>query len=801
MSAGRTTLLRRSGAVRWSLFLWAGLSLASASAADEPAASYIFPAGGQRGTDMTVRVGGLYLHRGCPFEMLGPGVQAEGPLVPTETIWFEGPMLKQPASQQAEDYPKDYLGRLRIDAAAPLGLRYWRLWTSQGATPSRRFVVGELPEVVEEEIDGRPIPVHLALPVTINGRTFPREDVDVWTFDARAGEILCAEVDALRLGSPLEAHLEILGPDGRLLAEGLSAGGMDPFVALTVPADGVYTARIRDINAGGLQHFVYRLTLSHGPRVRSVYPLGGRRGSSVELALRGAGLGSNGVRTRCNAGEGETEPMPYPLQQWHQLAVGGTMLRVLLEVDELPEWLESEPNELPEQAAVAAGPCVLNGRIDQPGDADLWRLCCKQGETWELDLRAARLGSPLDSVLAVLDEAGTELASNDDLATGQSDSFLRFTAPADGAYLVRVAERFAARGGQDFAYRLRVTPPPAPDYELVLSTDALTVPRGGQGKLKVECRRLGGFDGPLTLELEGVPEEVMVSGTEIAAGAGHAEIMFSADARAAIAASSIVIRGRAVVGERELLRQAALPAVRGEWSPQNVLLAVALPTPFKVVGRYEARYAAQGTIERRRYTVERNGYEGSLEVRLADHQMRYLQGVTGPTVVVPPGSNECVYPVFLPPWMELGRTSRTCVMAVGEIVDADGTRHIVSYTSTAQNEQIVAILAPGSLAVSVDPASLSISPQTTHELRVRVRRARGDLGAVRVELLPARHMRGVSAEPLLLAAEADEGLLRLNVGENAGPFNMPLVVRASTLAEEPVVAETSLELVPRSGEN
>ena len=37
-----------------------------------PSASYIFPAGAQRGTTVEVRVGGLYLHDGCNFEMLGP---------------------------------------------------------------------------------------------------------------------------------------------------------------------------------------------------------------------------------------------------------------------------------------------------------------------------------------------------------------------------------------------------------------------------------------------------------------------------------------------------------------------------------------------------------------------------------------------------------------------------------------------------------------------------------------------------------------------------------------------------------
>ena len=104
-------------------------------------------------------------------------------------------------------------------AAAPLGTRYWRVSTSQGTTPLKKFVVGDLPEVVENEIDGDPIPTAVTLPVTINGRIFPREDVDLWTFSAAAGDVVSCDVCAARIGSPLDAHLEVHGPDGQLVAE------------------------------------------------------------------------------------------------------------------------------------------------------------------------------------------------------------------------------------------------------------------------------------------------------------------------------------------------------------------------------------------------------------------------------------------------------------------------------------------------------------------------------------------------------------------------------------------------------
>ena len=101
--------------------------------------------------------------------------------------------LAIPESQRAEDYPKDMRGEVVIAHDADLGPRSWRLWTSQGATASRKFVIGDLPEIIEDEIDGDPVAVRVKLPVTINGRIFPRGNIDLWSFEdvsSRAAEIL-----------------------------------------------------------------------------------------------------------------------------------------------------------------------------------------------------------------------------------------------------------------------------------------------------------------------------------------------------------------------------------------------------------------------------------------------------------------------------------------------------------------------------------------------------------------------------------------------------------------------------------
>jgi hypothetical protein len=772
-----------------STLIWFALLLGCGPVrADAPVASYIFPAGGQRGKTVDVRVGGLNLHQTCAFEMLGAGVDASKQLQRTKTVWFEGPLLPLPESQQQEDYPKDMAGRVKVAADAPLGVRYWRLSTSQGATPARKFIVGDLPEIVEQEIDGDPVPRDVQLPVTINGRIFPREDVDIWSFPVKKGQTVCCEVWAARLGSPLDSRLEVRDPGDRVVAENDDFYGADSFVRFTAAADGKYQVRIHDVNFHGGQAYVYRLTLTAGPHVDRVYPLGGRRGSKVKFELTGQGLPKGPVEIAL--------PASGPAAHAHRLTVSGTQTNpVLLDLDDLPEHLAAGPTNDPVRL-----PAVLNGRIGKPGEIASWNVTARKGEVYDFDLRAGRLGSPLRGVLTVSDAAGKQLARSDG-AGGQTDPSLRFTAPADGTYRVRIADYFRSRGGPAFAYRLRIARPAGPGFRLRLAADAVSVNRGGLAKLRVLAQRLGGFGQPIGLQVEGLPKGVAVMGTNIPSNQGAVELTFKADKAAPVRASRLVIRGSAKVGDRSITNTATLPAPWGTPEVDSVLLAVTVPTPFKVVGKYDMRWAARGTVLERRYRIERGGFTGPIRVSIADHQARHLQGVTGPTLAVPAGVSEFSYPVFLPPWMETARTARTCVMAVGVIKDADGSEHTVSFTSVHQNEQVVVVVEPARLEVEPERQSLAVAPGKAVPLAVTVSRGKSLKGPVKLELVVPAHLRGISADAVVIPAGRSKGTLTIRFASGVkGPFNAPLVIRATiTENKRPVVGEARLELTPERG--
>ncbi len=766
--------------MRTTLLVLASLCLPAVAAAQAPVASYVFPAGGQRGTAVKLRVGGLFLHQSCGFEMAGPGVKASAKLVRVPTVWFEGPILPLPDSQRQEDYPKDMAGNVLITADAPLGLRHWRLTTSQGATPAMKFMVGELPEVVEDEIDGEPILVRVTTPTTINGRIFPREDIDLWTFDAKKGQSFTCEVHAARLGSPLDARLEVRDPLGRRLAESDEQRGGDPILRFTAPADGEYQVRIQDARNLGSQSHVYRLTIAAGPHLDNVYPLGGKRGDTLKLAGFGQSMPKDPLEVAI--------PASAAAEFAHVFTVAGQRTNpITLDVDDLPELREETHAKSP-----VTFPAMLNGRIAAAGEIDTWTWTGRKGDSLVFELRAGRLGSKLDGVLAIVDALDKMLAK-DEANAGQPDPVLNFTVPADGVYRVQVQDRFRSRGGPGFAYRLRVAAPPAPGFRLALAVDAVTLLRAGTAKLKIDAVRIGGFKDAIALQIDGLPAGVSVANLLIAANQTSVELNFKADAKAKIQTAHLRIVGVAKIGSEERRETASTKA-----QIDDVLLAVALPTPFVFKGEYEMGFAARGSVHKRKYKIERNGYDGSIEISLTDKQARHLQGVTGPTIIVPAGATEFTYTASLPPWMETGRTCRVCVMGVGVVKDHDGSEHRVVFTSVNQNEQLVAVVGPGQLALEADRTSFQASPGKTIEVPVRVKRGQGLQGEVKLTLDVPAHLRSLSAEPVVIAAGQDLGRLTIRcAGTLRGPFTKPLTLRATMRHHgDALTAEVTIDVQP-----
>ena len=110
---------------------------------------------------------------------------------------------------------------------------------------------------------------------------------------------------------------------------------------------------------------------------------------------------------------------------------------------------------------------TANGRIEQLGDEDWYRLPLAAGQNVLLETTAHRmLRSPIDTLIEIYDAAGKKLAENDDgfaidyismYDYRSMDSRLTFAAPAAGDYFVRVTDQ-AGSFGPRAVYRLTVKP-------------------------------------------------------------------------------------------------------------------------------------------------------------------------------------------------------------------------------------------------------------------------------------------------------------------------------------------------------
>lgn len=100
---------------------------------------------------------------------------------------------------------------------------------------------------------------------------------------------------------------------------------------------------------------------------------------------------------------------------------------------------------------------------------------------------------------------------NDDEAQRKlgADSKLYFTAPEDGDYLVRIRD---VRGfeGEDYGYRL-ILRPRRPDFRVSVDGEGLKVSPGSAREFRVVADRLDRFEGPITVNITGLPPGFQVS--------------------------------------------------------------------------------------------------------------------------------------------------------------------------------------------------------------------------------------------------------------------------------------------------
>jgi hypothetical protein len=146
---------------------------------------------------------------------------------------------------------------------------------------------------------------------------------------------------------------------------------------------------------------------------------------------------------------------------------------------------------------------------------------------------------------------------NDDGGPGyDADSKLDFVAPADGDYLLHLKD-LRNMEGPDFAYRLTIHNE-VPDFKLRAEPANPNIPRGGSMPVMVSLDAIRGVDGPIEIQMKGLPKGVSASPATILPGQFSTIVLLSAAADAALdgPAEPIRITGRAMADGREIVRTA-----------------------------------------------------------------------------------------------------------------------------------------------------------------------------------------------------------------------------------------------------
>jgi hypothetical protein len=470
--------------------------------------------------------------------------------------------------------------RLTIAADAEVGQRELRVATMNGLSNPLVFQIGQLPEfsieahkaIAEQKSaiaktafllkNTAKVDTTFTIPAVVNGQILPG-GVNHHHFAAKKGQRLVIAVSARALIPYLadavpgwfQATLALYDSNGNEVAYSDDFRfNPDPVLYYEIPADGEYAIEIKDSIYRGREDFVYRITVGEVPFITSIFPLGGPANADTTVQLKGWNLPTDKIVLD----DKNKTPGIYPIV----VRKGDWVSNIMpFAVDTLPECYDKEPNNLINRAQRITLPIIINGRIDSPNDVDAFRFEGKAGQEIVAEVMARRLNSPLDSILALTDANGKQIACNDDYAdrgagleTHHADSYIRTTLPADGTYYLFLRDT-QSQGGPEYAYRLRVSAP-RPDFDLRIVPSSL-VARGGGAPASVYILRRDGFEGPVSLSLKDAPPGYRLSNNTIPASTNFIRFTISVPFESKKEPRELHIEGRAAIDGNEVVHPAA----------------------------------------------------------------------------------------------------------------------------------------------------------------------------------------------------------------------------------------------------
>lgn len=771
----------------------------------DPTSSHIFPAGGQRGTKVAVRVGGESLPPLTRFRIFGEGLSSPELLGPKLVSQGDASPRRRPGEVHIY-YPREWNHSIDISSDATIGMHLWRLSCARGGTGGRPFMVGDLPEHIERESNSaleRAEPVKL--PITVNGQIDGERDLDYFQFELAKDEVVSIDIASRRLGSPLEPTIEIYDDDGRRLSVHEYRVGSDPVVTLRAPKSGAYRLMIGHLGYQGGPQYIYRATLATEPYVAFAFPSGAKVGEHATLE----------AFKLTDPGPFEAFPLnvSLPSAGRSDFSVERGVLninRVPVIVDEYPSVIEAEPNESILSAQTLPSACCVYGRFLEARDEDYFQFHTEKGALWSIDCQHFPKGGDCLPIITITNAEGAPLATASSADNPTAPCRIQWQAPEKGTYAVQVRDiQQGVRGGQDFIYRLSVEPA-TPGFELSLASDFVNVVQGAKAELEVKARRSGAFTGPIDLQLEGLPEGVRCESNQIAAGQDSVKVILHADDNARSCDVTLRVRGTATHEDRKLTAQAAAlhlgrdsdGVAMGSPSVDHIQLTVRHKPVLRLFCNEAYQYAYRGSVYPYAMEIERlNGFTGPVHIELADRQIKDLDGIIIHDTTVPENQTKFDLSLYLPETMHINVQAHSNVYAQAYVIFEDKYGQKLSQCFVSEMRCMIRPL-PTVVKLAAVEEKVIAKPGDLVSCKFRVDRTSVFRGAMKIEMI-AQDGTGIRAEPVDVAAEDSTASVEVHMPNVL--LTRPVPIKFRAIGQLPgyvsIISEADVTIVNGKGRN
>ncbi len=429
-----------------------------------------------------------------------------------------------------------------------------------GVSSSRVFSIGRLTEIVQAKPSSS---INEAITIeansTVNAAMIAK-GMNHYRFSAKAGQSVRIDCSSRSIESKLDPVIVLTTSSGKVLATDRLGNG----IHIRIESDDDYLIKVHDLTYQGGPEFFYRLSL------QTVLPTS----EPTQFA------------SIKHVAQYSWPPMNY---------------------DYAKSKAEAEPNAIDQPQQVEL-PCQISGSFYPAADVDCYAFQAKKGEKWWIEIASHRMGAPTGpaaivqqsvnvegkvtwrDVLELKDIPSPMKVSSNHYAYdgppyngGSTDLIGMLSVPEDGLYRLQINDLFGGtRVNPACVYQLIIRPA-SPDFALTGwvkhvelrngDRNALSKPLalrpGATIALEIGAFRRDGFDGPIRLEVSGLPDGVTASAVDIAANQTSGTIFLTASNQAPKGIGAIKIVGHSEIAGATATRPCQLSSmswpIRDHW--------------------------------------------------------------------------------------------------------------------------------------------------------------------------------------------------------------------------------------------